>query len=188
MRKLIPILACIGIATAYVHDSYADDPGSGSAVVAAPATGSATPATVATAGSGAGSAITAPPAAPGSSAPTIADPTKAPAQSLSDALAALKQYGLWWGIMLILFTLGTVFVREAGANHWLSADHALPIAVSSVGVIGSALDAKFGGGSWATVGAALMGAVMLIIQKPKPKQQPNAPPPAPTVASAQSST
>ncbi len=95
------------------------------------------------------------------------DPSK-PVQSATDAWAALKQYGYVWGGTLVLFGIGTIIIKKNDDTHWLSTDHFLPIGVGLLGVLGAAINARFAGGSWTTVFAALMGAVTLVLQKPTP--------------------
>lgn len=87
--------------------------------------------------------------------------------SPTDAWGALQQYGYIWGGMLIVYAIGTAFAKKAEDEHWINAGHALSIITGSLGVIGAAIQAKFGGGSWAIVPMTLMGVVTLVIQRPK---------------------
>ncbi len=137
-------------------------------------------------GSGSGSAITA--MGSGSSAgsaavPTLPDITAHPGEAATTAWGLVKQYGWLWGAMIVLFGIGTAIIKLNDERHWLSKDHALPLVVGLVGTLGAALQAKFAGGSWAGVFVTLFGAVMLLIQKPKPAEPTTTAVAAPAAAS-----
>lgn len=104
-------------------------------------------------------------------APTVPglahDPVAHPVEAATDAKGVLTQYGYVWGGMILAFALGTIFIKKADEDHWLSKDHMLPIGVALLGTLGAILQAKFAGGSWTVVGTTLMSAVLLVIQKPK---------------------
>lgn len=129
------------------------------------------------AGSAAASATASTASAP-AAVPSLPDPTAHPAEAATSAWGLVHQYGWLWGVMIVLFGIGTAIVKLNDERHWLSKDHTLPIVVGVLGVLGAALQAKFGGGSWAGVLATAFGALMLLLQKPAPGKQ------APSTATA----
>ena len=80
----------------------------------------------------------------------------------------MKQFGVLWGGMIVLYGVGTFIIKRNDESHWLSQDHTLPIAVGLLGTLAAILNAKFAGGSWPAVLSTLMATVTLILQKPKP--------------------
>lgn len=147
---LLVFLFAIPIALILAPLAFADDgSGSGSAVATVGSGSSA----------GSGSAAT---------VPTLPDITEHPAEAATTAWGLVHQYGWLWGVMIVLFAIGTAVVKLNDEHHWLNKDHTLPIIVGLLGTLGAALQAKFAGGSWAGVFVTLFGAVMLLIQKPKP--------------------
>lgn len=164
MRKLTTALI-IAASLAFIAPAIADTSGS------AAGSGSAVAASVDSSGSGSGSAVVAPPAGSGSTVatvPSIPDPTAHPAEAAATAWQDLKAYGYVWGGMIVLLAIGTLMVKLADEEHWLSKGHTLPILVSLLGTIGALLQWHFAGGNLAVVFTTLMGAVLLIVQKPKP--------------------
>jgi hypothetical protein len=153
-KLIVFMFALVSVSFLCFPLAFADDgSGSGSAMVMTDA--------------GAGSGSSATPTA--TTAPSLPDPIAHPVEAATTARELIKQWGYVWGGMLVLFTIGTVLVKRAETEHWLSKDHTLPIVVSMLGILGAAINWKFAGGTLYAIFAAVMGSAMLIIQKPASK-------------------
>lgn len=99
---------------------------------------------------------------------TIPDPSQDPVGTATTIWGLFKVIGIPWGSMLAVFTIGTLIVKSSKtSDHWLGGDHVLAIVSSLVGVLGAIINAGLlHTDTWATVGATVLGAVMLILQKP----------------------
>jgi hypothetical protein len=96
--------------------------------------------------------------------------TDAPGPSSQLAIATadtawdlVEQHGPIWGGMLLVFGIGTVFVRRNEKDGWLKQGRVLAIVVGAVGVLGSVLEAALNGGTWAGVIVTAFAAIKLVL-------------------------
>lgn len=80
-----------------------------------------------------------------------------------DGWEMIEAYGPIWGGMLIGFGLASAFLKRNAKEHWLAEGRKLAIVTALVGVLGSVIEARLGGATWAGVVVTVIGALKLVL-------------------------